>query len=298
MSSNNQKIVAKSCKFLGLKTDPRSLASYPSVSNCCYGCLPEAVPSLVHQREFCLTPQHKDCPVFTAENPIAMPADFSHKINAKSNSNFGFFAGIVVVGILLGLIASTFVLLPRFLPSQTAPEWSAPQTSQAEQVTLAVQATSAIAQDEASPSPAPTETPQPQASPTPTSAPSPTLEIVTLPVETLLGTNYQVVVHRIADGESLSSLSQTYGTTDRAILDATHKLAIPLWVGRMIVIPVNNKSWSGQPALEPYQITQEAITLDELSPILGVEASLLKYYNGCENCLIQKGSWIVVPRAP
>jgi LysM repeat protein len=291
MSGENNISIAKTCKFLGLRTDPRSLASYPSIANCCYGCLPEATPNLVHQREYCLDENHKGCPVYLAENIVAMPRELLHKASQKSNSFFNVWSAIALLLLLAIAGVWIFLLLPQLSNAQVTPAWTAPVMLSTELPTPAAKTSTAKPTEQS-----PTATITNTASPIP--SPSATPEIVLLPLETILGTNYKVIIHRIAEGESLSSLAQTNGTTDAAILNATYKLAIPLWIGKLIVIPVQNRSWKDQPALEPYQVTQGIISLDELAQLLGIDAKLLKYYNGCENCLIQQGSWVVIPRAP
>jgi hypothetical protein len=289
MSTVGKQNVA-TCKFLGLKTDPRSLASYPSGANCCYGCLPEATPNLPHQREFCLAEKHRECPIFAVEDPIHMPAEIAHKSNDKTGYRGNFWAAVIVIGILLGLIASTVVVLPNLLTGQAAPVWNTPTQFLPSPTVNSnnTEATPTVVE--------PTATPE--ANPTSTAEPSSTPEIVFLPLQTKLGTTYPVIVHRIAEGDNLSTLAQVNGSWDQAILDATYNLVPPLTVGKMIVIPINNRSWREQPALEPYQISQPAISLDDLAQILGVDAAMLKYYNGYEGHLIQQGSWIVIPRAP
>jgi hypothetical protein len=283
----SKKPTVATCKFLGLKTDPRSLASYPSGANCCYGCLPENTPDLVHQREFCLAEKHQECPVFTAESPIPMPAEFAHKVNGKSKGGLGFWPAIILIGVLLGLVAAIVLVLPGYLNPQPAPDWGTPsEPAPAVEETPTPIATEIQA----------TDTPAP--SPTPTVEPSPTQPLILLPLQTELGTEYKVVIHRIGEGDNISSLGQRHKSWDQAILDATYNLVPPLKAGQLVVIPVNNRNWSNQPPLEPYQVSQPAITLDDLAQILGVDATLLKYYNGYEGYLIQQGSWIVIPRAP
>lgn len=298
MKSADKKNTVTTCKFLGLRTDPRSLASYPSASNCCYGCLPEAVPTLVHQRELCLTKEHKICPVYLAENPIPMPRELLHKSSPNTNNTNNFWAGILMMGIVaVILIVAAILFLPNIFSEQTSPSWNAPIPNPTYTLPAPAAKTN-TAQATGIPSTATKPIPTAINTETPTSSATPAPEIVSLPLETILGNNYKVVVHRIADGESLSALAQTYRTTDKAILDATYKLVIPLWAGKIVVIPLDIKTWQDQPALEPYQISQPVITLDELGQLLGIDAKLLKYYNGCENCAIQQGSWIVIPRAP
>ena len=297
MNIADKKNAITTCKFLGLRTDPRSLASYPSASNCCYGCLPEAVPTLVHQRELCLTKEHKICPVYLAENPIPMPRELLHKSSPNTNNTYNFWAGILMMGIVTALVILAILVLPNIFSEQASPIWNAPVPHPTYTLPAPAAKTNATQVNDI-PTTAAEPVPTAIHTETPTSSATPEPEIVSLPMETILGNNYKVIVHRITDGESLSSLAQAHGTTDKAILDATYKLVIPLGAGKIVVIPLDIKTWQGQPALEPYQISQPLITLDELGQLLGIDAKLLKYYNGCENCAIQQGSWIVVPRAP
>jgi hypothetical protein len=297
MNTADKKNAITACKFLGLRADPRSLASYPSVANCCYGCLPEAVPTLVHQRELCLSEKHKTCPVYLAENPIPMPRELLHKSSPNTDNTYNFWAGILMMGIVAALVVLAILLLPNIFSEQASPVWEAPVPNPSYTLPAPVAKTNTI---QVTDIPADATEPIPTAvhTETPPSSATPEPEIVSLPLETILGNNYKVIVHRITAGESLSSLAQAHGTTDKTILDATYKLVIPLGAGNIIVIPLDIDTWQGQPALEPYQISQQLITLDELGQLLGVDAKLLKYYNGCENCAIQQGSWIVIPRAP
>ncbi len=202
-----------------------------------------------------------------------------------------------MLGIVAALVVLAILLLPNIFSEQASPIWEAPVPNPTYTLPPPVAKTNTV---QVTDIPADATEPIPTAvhTETPASSATPEPEIVSLPLETILGNNYKVIVHRIADGESLSSLAQAHGTTDKTILDATYKLVIPLGAGNIIVIPLDIDTWQGQPALEPYQISQQLITLDELGQLLGVDAKLLKYYNGCDNCAIQQGSWIVIPRAP
>jgi LysM repeat protein len=227
-----------------------------------------------------------------------MPRELLHKSTPQTSNVSGFWVAILALGVVAVLVLSAIVFLPGIFLEQPSPSWSAPVLDPTNILPAPVAKTSTPQAAENPATAAVEPSPTTSYTPTPASSATPAPEIISLPLETILGSNYKVLVHRIAAGESLSSLAQAHGTTDKTILDATYKLVIPLGAGNIVVIPLNINTWQGQPALEPYQISQQLITLDELGQLLGIDAKLLKYYNGCENCAIQQGSWVVIPRAP
>jgi hypothetical protein len=221
-----------------------------------------------------------------------MPAEFIHKSASASRRSANTWMMLAAFAVVLVLAAAGFVLFPKISSAQENPTWSAPSTELpapgvATAASIAAETPTAIP---ASPTPAPTSTA--------TLVPTPTIDMRYLPLDTPLGTAYKVIIHRVAEGENLTILARNSKTTEQAIMNATHGFVSPLWVGKLVVIPQESPSWDSQPALEPYQVTQESISLDDLGALLGVDASLLKYYNGCDECQIQKDSWVVVPRAP
>ena len=137
--------------------------------------------------------------------------------------------------------------------------------------------------------------------PTATIAVTPTATIqaaVLLITDTELGTERKFIIHLMQDGENLDLLSKRHNTSQTAILAITYKLVAPVWAGKMIVIPIGQKDVSDLPALQPYEVTQPEVTLLDLAQILGVSITDLITYNGCEDCRIKQGSWILVPRVP
>ena len=60
------------CPYLGLIDDAQTSLAFPSGWNNCYHCKPVTSVDLGHQREYCLTPQHRLCIVYAqaAERPL------------------------------------------------------------------------------------------------------------------------------------------------------------------------------------------------------------------------------------
>jgi LysM repeat protein len=194
---------------------------------------------------------------------------------------------IILVIVLIG--GALLALLWPTLTQSASPVVSVPTTTHTPEPTASE--TSIPATE------TPTRTATSTRTATPTLVPTATPQVVQLPLESILGTEYTVVLHRVIPGDSLTVLAQNYGTSDKAILDATYRLIMPLFVDRIIVIPYQIKNWKDLPPLEPYQISRPQTTLDEIAAEFGIDPALLKYHNGCENCVITEGSWIVLPRS-
>jgi hypothetical protein len=63
------------CPFFGLKDDPQTTLSYPSIWNVCHHTRPKGSPNFYHQRLVCMTPSHSGCPIFSAEKIGRMPSE-------------------------------------------------------------------------------------------------------------------------------------------------------------------------------------------------------------------------------
>lgn len=223
-----------------------------------------------------------------------MPAELELKKTAPIQPQSSFLStNAWILATILVVIAVFSIAIATFFIHPTPTTWTPPVTATAS-ATTAPQQIEEATQDKTSM--LLTETAQQTETPAP--SPSPALEAKLLPLDTILGTSYKIIIHRVAEGDNLSLLAKHNETTENVIASATYNFIVPIQVDRLIVIPIKATAWDGQPALEPYEILQDEIGFDELGELLGVDAKLLKYFNGCENCLLQKGSWVVIPRAP
>jgi hypothetical protein len=140
-----------------------------------------------------------------------------------------------------------------------------------------------------------TPTPLP---PSPTSSATPT-EISTHRLETSVLVNGQsMLLHRVIAGEQLGSLAKQFQTTTEVLQALNFKLLTPLFADRVIVIAPGIKIINPNlPVFEPYQVSEQGISLDALSVRLGADLELLKLYNDCTNgCRLLKGDWLYIPR--
>src|SRR3990172_7711867 len=61
---SNSQHTNRTCPSLGLMDDSDTSLAFPSVWNCCHRARPIVPPILKHQREFCLSENYQQCPVF------------------------------------------------------------------------------------------------------------------------------------------------------------------------------------------------------------------------------------------
>jgi hypothetical protein len=65
------------CPYLGLKEDPETRLTFPSLRHYCQNAEPVQSVNLEHQALFCLTANHPNCPVFSNANQNILPEEIS-----------------------------------------------------------------------------------------------------------------------------------------------------------------------------------------------------------------------------
>lgn len=114
------------------------------------------------------------------------------------------------------------------------------------------------------------------------------------------GASQGLLVHIVAQGETLDLLAAYYGTTVQAILSVNYGLTPPAWVDYPIVIPVDTKDAAGLPSFKVYVVKDyETISAETLANILAVDVKDLEYYNVCgANCQFSRGDVLLIPHMP
>lgn len=284
----------KVCPHLGLLQDPKTPAIFPSERNCCYRAQPPRLVLETHQQAHCLGETHQACPVFLDREDNASQ-DIFYTQDASVQSK-GIFPYSLLFLVLLGLALATWLFRDSLFGTQAAaqPPVQAP-------ISTPIQATS----------PEPTMAPvdsgplatllvTPTATPRPTDPPlAPTQTASTTPPPGLgvpIGTNPSLVIHRVSSGESLTTISRLYGTTETAIRAVNLLLPIPVWENWLIVVPYQTEDVSDLPLFEVYQVNVEGQTVSSLAAQLNADASLLAQYNNLdENDFFANGQWVLVP---
>ncbi len=102
------------------------------------------------------------------------------------------------------------------------------------------------------------------------------------------------LIHKVAKGESLSSLAERYGSSPEAITAVNHFLPAPLWEGWLMVVPSGITDPIGLPAFEVYLAAADTSVTD-LSNKLEVDPQALTKYNGLEvSGEVPSGTWLLI----
>ena len=290
------------CPFAGLANDPATAMAYPSPQNYCHRATPPASPVSSHQRRFCLAAAHIRCELFTSDRPRPMPASFlgevTHRTPFRLTRWWRWLVALLILALLAGLAAAGLLItsdpaFARLLQAAGAPPLPL-AASLTPRPTLTLTATRL-----------PTATPRPTLALPPTSPP-PTLTLpptstATPPaphlLETPIGQARQFVVHHVASGESLATLSRTYHTSVDAIRAVNASLGIMILANSDLILPVGQTSVSGLAPMTPYLVPAGGLALQALAAQQGVDAASLAALNDRPTSYtFQAGEWALIPQ--
>jgi hypothetical protein len=279
-----------SCPHLSLRYDAATYSAYPSINNACYrGQRPET-PKISHQRTFCLSPKYINCAFLNNQEMKKFPREIKYKFDNRYQN----LHTKIILGVLAVLAAVTMVYIwavggnesggilekPSQTPmmSPTVSTADAPRSSDSTAVVLV----------------SPTYVPTSTASPTTV---TPTVPDPVLALETPIGGQYQFIIHRVLVGESLQFFADQYNTSREAISAANKNLIVPLWVGSIVVIPVNTNDRSEIPAFLTHQIEEEGITVSLIAEKFSVQKETLAFYNNLDTeHILHQGEWLLIPQ--
>jgi hypothetical protein len=249
------------CDYLGLKEDPRTCLGFPSNWNYCQHATPPESVRPDHQRLYCQTARYTGCPVFQSEKTRPLPAPLRGSRSPRvERKRWGLIAALIVIlGVMTALLARG--------------GWRAGDFP----FNSVVNPTST----EATTPPAPGPSPMGQCG---------------HQFEAPFGSNHQLIIHRVQNGDSLNMYADTYHTSVGAIQALNYHLPIPMWKDWSLVIPVGETQVSDLPPFEAYQVTDPGITLVALAEKLSVDLEALRRYNDFEQSCKQVSGWLLVPR--
>ncbi len=277
---------------MGLKDDPATALSFPSLNNCCFHAKPAISVKLEFQRSTCLSINHTQCEEYNRAPNNPLPRKLRYGGDSGLGKKVGksgvwiFLIVIVIVGLLAWRLLS-LGLVGFGNPGQSAGETVPAASANVENQTLTTQAVQL--QD--------TQTPTLVFLATSTFPMQTVAPTIVLPhaLETPIGVENKLVIHRVLAGESVMSIASQYWTTVEAIQAVNYSLPSPLRIGWLIIVPIDQTEIHGLPVFEAFQVKAD-IAVRILAQQLSVDPALFELYNGLGNDeLLSAGEWVLVP---
>ncbi len=286
------------CPYLGLKDDPETSISYPSVSNVCLHSINKVTPNLNYQKSVCLTKAYADCFVYLSPDEKELPESLQDLTGQKHKKKKRMirFGLIFLVLLLIGLAVIFRGQWSFRIEGLLMPAWQKTQQVRTYQPLPTIPATQF---PDVEFTPTSSQSKRSTATPTQKTMRSPTITMVpsTLALETPIGSWVQFIIHRTLPGESLEQFANQYNTTVDVIRSVNYNLPNVLYVDRLIIIPIGVQDDVELPAFEAYQVVDRGLNVDELAAKLSVKPEeLLSYNNIPSDYIFNNGDWILVPR--
>lgn len=284
------------CPYLGLQADPETQVSFPSQSNFCHHLKTPGPVGLEYQRTFCQSALHARCLVFPQGRHTRLPIE-AQVIAAERKIIRRPWVMAVALVLILGWI--TFSLAPDLLPfsfqlfPQTQKTLPAPPITAPPSVTLP---SLTVSPDSVTPT---ARTPV-ASSPSGMVGSEVALATATyapLGLETPIGTDPMLLIHRVLPGENLDLIAARFDTSVEAIQAINYFLPSPLWADLPLVVPLGKIQTAGLPQFEAYQVSAAGVTVEQFAQSLDVNAMQLCKYNLLpEGATLIAGQWLLVPR--
>ena len=280
------------CPFLGLQDDTTTAYQFASYAHQCFHARPISAVKLEAQRKYCLTINHANCEEFIRTPNTALPASLRFENGSKlleETSKRWVWIFLLVLALLTGI---------AWLIRSRVP-FSSRNPAQAPIVVMATGLKDTATQTLIT---KPTQV-QPTTTPTSVVAVTLTQELKTIIpavrpphyLETPIGLEQKLIIHRVLVGESLPSIANLYRTTTEAIQSVNYSLPIPLLIDWLVVVPTNPMDVKGLPAFKAYIVTAD-VSVTTLAQQLSISPDLLELYNGLQGeDLLNTSEWVLVP---
>jgi hypothetical protein len=275
------------CPYLGCRDDRETALSYPSPQNCCFHAKPISQVGFAYQRKYCLTISFTGCPVYKSELIGSLPKGIQGLLPGKSKIKPWMAILSVFLLILSVTIASVFfgfITIPGYQPMQLiGHETQTPIVG----IIPSVMMTPTV----------PTITSTPELLPTQTDEPVVPTPIQPHLLETPIGYNPILLLHRVNPGEGFIYLADTYNTSVEAIKAVNLNMVDLIYANQVIVIPVDTTDVNGLPGFLVYEILEEGKTIEDIAYELVVDiTSLIKYNDLVAGYQLTVGEWLLIPR--
>ena len=289
------------CPYLGMIDDPRTSTVYPTGRHACHRADPPKAIVIHHQRDFCLTEQHRECPGYISGWPKGFPRSLHNKrfrrgrsvlrssegkLSAVGIIGIGLLAVLLVLGVYLAIthLGLTSISTPQ--RDISAEGVGATETHLALAALLTPSETPTMTET-STPNPAPTNTPTPDY--TPTQTPGPALSTP------FGGQDFRLLIHEVQTQENITSIAIRYNTTVDALWILNGLSDRTIQVGDPMVVCVDCTETQGLPQLQAVYL-EAGRTLSDLANAYNAPIRDLREWNGLgEADWIAGDRWVVVP---
>jgi hypothetical protein len=272
---------AQICPYLGLKDDSGTTFSYASAANHCFRITPVVSVKLDHQREYCLSSNHRHCELFRGEPGQSQKRT---KDIARHSRRVRRWIRTLPVWLFLPLIviASIFAVV-LFMPDEALT--TLPSINSEIPPTMVIERTKTPPRKTAISSPSASVVVH-----------TPTMLVVHV-LESPIGTQKPLIIHQVREGENLSDMANLYNTTEDTITSLNYNFSLPLLPNAVIVIPLNQVNVNDLPLFEPYRVTQ-SISIQALAVKFSVDIDMLMVYNLVDpEYIFTVGEWVLIPHS-
>lgn len=299
-----------SCLHLGLKDDPPTCLAFASNWNYCHHALPPESVKLEHQRQFCQTKKHVQCPVFQKDALAPLPRDVRGRHVPKSRraksqllrpltlTILALAAGTIWFGVasgLLGGLRSQWLgTAPPAGPPGTA---AAPASATAGLPTLAFMLPPVLGTSTSQPTagiyPSTHEYMDPSPStPTPVSTAA---GVCGHQLDVPFGPGPQFIIHRVGGGDSLNRYEIVYNTSVAAIEGINLPYQIPVRADWVLVIPLDTTEVGDLPAFKPYLVSYRNTPIQTMAFKVSADLLAFEKYNGFDESCRDFIGWVLAP---
>lgn len=291
--TKRKEIRAKACPHIGRSDDPESFFAFPAPANRCYRVdKPEGIAGS-HQARFCLTARFSECPVnspvFTGPLPVEIRSSLRrgrwHRLGRGTR------LGLLLVSVTIVAVSTLWWFWEDIWGTSSL-------------VTVPTH-TSVGVISQATPPPTRTEistlrpTNPPPLTPTLMHTPSPQLTLTPTPgpgLETIIGPASPFLIHKVKAGENLFYIATTFNSSVEAITASNDLEGLPLWVDKLLVIPVGDVNVADLPFFVVYQVPPEGTAVGQVAELFNSNPEAIRAYNNLgEGEDLPPGRWLIVP---
>jgi len=296
------------CPFLAMWDDAETYSANINFKNYCHKAMPVAPVSIDQQVDVCCSQNYRNCIVYKAPQPRSLPPEWIYSeagTSVPGENRWRVWGGIIIASLLLVVFIYFYWFSGLF--HQTNHKIAAiadPYPS-----TTMGQETGIMATITATSTPLPTSTHRPTieltSSQTPVFSPTPITSLTPIlslssptpgpELETPFGTQPLYLVHRVKEGESLSTIAANFKTT-YAVIEVLNNITSDDTIreGTVLVVMPGQTTQVGVPLVKAIYITA-AIRVEDFAANYGADVAEVRSFNGLgPDDWIQPNRWVVV----